>query len=317
MLNLIKLILYRIIHNKEFLIVYLVLIPIVIGFAVYFTNSVSYGMQIGVVGDVEVANNDEVKYIYLDQVPKNSELVLSQYDAVLVQEGQDTKVISTKGEEFNQALLMLVSGHIDTLQNDSGTIRGNATNIIGFLMMVILLLGTQIYQYYFYERGGIDKRILGTSVRCYQYMLSHFIVVLTFLFIPSVTVICGALFIFDITISIALWKFILTLFMLCFFTTAFGLWLNASTKSMEESLILENMFAIIGSIVSGGFVVVTNNEIFNRIVKVFPQKQIMSLLEALENNLTLPYLGIIYVIGLSVVFIVLGIIVEKRKLTTR
>ncbi len=39
-----------------------------------------------------------------------------------------------------------------------------------------------------------------------------------------------------------------------------------------------NMFAIIGTIVSGGITQVTNNEIFNYVVQFFPQKQVMTTL---------------------------------------
>ena len=70
MLKLMKLIFYRISHDKAFLIVYLVLIPIVMGIAVYFTNTMSYQMQIGVVGDIETVVNDEIQYIPLKEIPK-------------------------------------------------------------------------------------------------------------------------------------------------------------------------------------------------------------------------------------------------------
>ena len=42
--------------------------------------------------------------------------------------------------------------------------------------------------------------------------------------------------------------------LLCFFATAFGLWINVLSKTLEESMMLGNMFAIVGAIVSGGFV---------------------------------------------------------------
>ena len=71
MLKLMKLIFYRISHDKAFLIVYLVLIPIVMGIAGYFTNTMSYQMQIGVVGDIETVVNDEIQYIPLKEIPKN------------------------------------------------------------------------------------------------------------------------------------------------------------------------------------------------------------------------------------------------------
>ncbi|MEG0366643.1 MAG: ABC transporter permease [Coprobacillus sp.] len=316
MLKLMKLVLYRIIHNKDFLIVYLILIPTVIGIAVYFTNTVSLNMRIGVIGEVEVVENDKVKYVYLDDVPNNSQLVLNEYDAVVVQEGNDFKVQSTKGEEYNQALKLFVTGQITSLQDDSLQ-RGNATTIIGFLMMVVLLLGGQIYCYYFDERNGINKRILSTSIGCRQYMLSHFSVTLMFLFIPAVVVICGCVTVFNIVLSIPMWQFILVLLLLCFFSASFGLWMNSLCNSMDESLMFGNMFAIAGSIVAGGFVQVTSNEIFNNIVQFLPQKQIMALLESLENSTALSYAGVFYVIGVSLILIVAGIIIERKRLPSR
>ena len=78
-----------------------------------------------------------------------------------------------------------------------------------------------------------------------------------------------------------------------------------------------NMFAIIGTIVSGGITQVTNNEIFNYVVQFFPQKQVMTTLSALENKNVLPTSGIIYSLLLSLVLIISEIVIEKRKLSVR
>lgn len=315
MLKIIKLQLYRIIHNKAFLITYLVLIPLVIGMAIYITNSMSFHMRLGVVGDMMIVSNDNVDYVYLDEIPRISQIVLNEYDAILIQEDDKINVMSTKGNDFNQMVLLLVNGQIDELPTDSQ--RGSATNIIGFLMMVVFLLGVQIYKYYFDERHGINKRIMSTSVHCYEYLLSHFIVVFLFLFIPASLVIVGSISIFDITLSISLGLFILVLLLLCVFATSFGLWINVLSRTMEDSMNFGNMFAIVGTIVSGGLVAVTDHKIFHYITQIFPQKQIMSLLSSLENQTSLPTLGIIYVIVISVILVVIAIRVEKRKISYR
>ena len=78
-----------------------------------------------------------------------------------------------------------------------------------------------------------------------------------------------------------------------------------------------NMFAIIGTIVSGGITQVTKNEIFNYVVQFFPQKQVMTTLSALENKNVLPTSGIIYSLLLSLVLIISAIVIEKRKLSVR
>lgn len=316
MLKHIKLIIYRIKNNKAFLITYLVLIPLILAMAVYFTNSISYNMQIGVVGNMKIAESDKIDYVYLDTLPTTSELVLNQYDAILIQARQDIEVISTKGEKYNQAVKLLINGQIESLTNTANQ-RGIASNILGFLMMIISLLGVQLFKYYFDERSGINKRILGTSIHCYQYLVSHFIVVFGFLFIPAAVVICSVIYIFNIVLSIAMWKFLLVLLLLCFFASVFGLIVNVLSRTLEESMMFGNMFAIIGAIVSGAFVKVTDNQVFNTIIQIFPQKQIMSLLEMLENNIDISYGGLFYVMILTIVLIGLAIIIEKKKLPNR
>ena len=74
-----------------------------------------------------------------------------------------------------------------------------------------------------------------------------------------------------------------------------------------------NMFAIIGTIVSGGITQVTNNEIFNYVVQFFPQKQVMTTLSALENKNVLPTSGIIYSLLLSLVLIISAIVIDRKS----
>lgn len=316
MFKLMKLILYRIIHNKANLITYLVLIPIVLAMAIYITNSVSFQLQIGVVNDIEVVACEGVQYTYLKERPANSQMVLSEYDAVVIQEGETVEVLSTKGVEYNRLIASLVTGQIDSMP-DTGMHRGNATQIIGFLMMVVSLLGVQIYEYYFDERKGINKRILGSDIHCYEYIFSYFMVVLSFVFIPALLVLCSIISIFHIVLSIALWEFVFVLFLLSLFASSFGIWVSTVFNTFEESMMFGNMVAIIGTILAGGFVEVTQNKIFNAFVEMLPQRQIMLLLSALENHLALPVLGIVYIVGLSLAMLVMAMIVEKKKISVR
>lgn len=310
-----RLMFYRIAHNKAFFITYLILIPVVMGIAVYITNNLSYQMQIGIVGNIETGENKNVDYIPLDEIPKTSQMVLNEYDAVAYLENDSIQILSTKGDEYNQLVQLIINGQIDSLPNENS--GGTASHILGFLMMVISLLGVQMYQYYFDERKGMNKRILGTACSCWQYLLSHFVVVLSFLFVPAFIIISLVLYLFHIPLSIDYGLFVFVLFLQCFFATSFGLWINVLSKTIEESMMIGNMFAIIGTIVSGGFVQVTDNVIFHTIVQIFPQQQIMSLLLALENQTSLPSIGIVYVIVVSFLFILTAVIIEKRKLPSR
>jgi len=315
MKELIKNLFYRIKINKAYLITYLILMPMFIFFAVYFTNSISYQMQIGLIGDVKLNIEDQnINLISLDEIPKDSEFLLNKYDVVIKYENETYEIISVKGEDYEQQIMNYLQGNI--VESKEVT-RGAASNILGFLMMIIGLLGVQLYLFYFEERKGVNKRIMSTSINFPKYMLSHFLVTFLFLFLPAMIIICSAIFIFNIDILISIPSLIFVIFLLTFFSSAFGLWMNSVSKTQETAMSFGNMFAIIGSIICGGFIAVTDNKIFNNITNFFPQKQIMLLLENLENNLPINIFGIIFILVLSLFLILMAIIIEKKMISKR
>ena len=316
MKNLIKNICYRIKNDKSYLIVYLILMPIFIFFAIYFTNSISYQLQVGVIGNHEITiDNHHVNIMNIDEVPKTSEFLLNKYDVVIQFEDGSYKILSAKGEAFEHQMQAVLEGR--EIETEEQNTRGAATNIVGFLLMVVGLLGVQLYMFYYEERSGINKRIMSTSITYKKYLLSHFVVNFFFLLIPAVIMILSAIFLFNIEILITIPQLVGVLSLLIFFATAFGLWINAITDSADNAMMYGNMFAIIGSIVCGGFAPITNNVIFNNVIQFLPQRQIMLLLENLENGLAVNILGIIYVIVISIILIIFAIRIEKRMISKR
>jgi ABC-2 type transport system permease protein len=316
MLKLIPFTFYHLSKYKLFIIAYILILPLIIGISIYVTNNQTTSLYIGVVGDIEVYENEEVDYVYLDSVPNNSELALNEYDAVLVQDKQDIKVVSTKGKDFNQAVLALTYGQIDTLQTDDNQMYF-ASAIIGFLMLSVMNIGVQMYLPYFDERKGINKRILSTSITSTQYMLSYFFVIFSVIFIPAALMVSGAILLLGINILMPLWQLLLILSLFSIFTAGFGLWISSLCKTYEQIGASATMISVVCAIVSGSIVPITDNQLFNNIVQVVPQKHVMAILDALEKQLTLPYISILYVIGLSLLFVIFAIHIEKKRLSTR
>ena len=84
MINVIKGILYRMVNNTGYLIMPIVITPIVIATAIYFSSSFMAKANIGVVGDTNINfNSDEVNIIRLANNVPLSDLVKNKYDAVV------------------------------------------------------------------------------------------------------------------------------------------------------------------------------------------------------------------------------------------
>jgi len=314
--KLIKMIFFRIKDSKGFLITYLVLIPIIILIAIFLTNNMTTKANIAIVGrDDILVESDEINISVIEEVPTDAELVIGKYDAVIVFEGNSYEVITTKGEDVKLAIQDVLEGKEPNWNDESS--RAGVTNIFGFTMMVILLLGVQMYAFYFEERKGINKRIVSTNISYLKYILSHFIVVLIFLYVPVAVMVTISIYVFNIVTVLSILQVLAILFVLCFFATSFGMFLNTLVKTFETSMMFGNMTIILTTTISGGFAPVTDNKIFNTITQILPQKQIMDYIIALENNVDTHLWGIAYILGLSIVFIILGAIFEKKLMPTR
>jgi len=316
MREIIKMIFYRVKNNKGFLITYLVIIPIIILIAILLTNNFTIKANIAIVGreDLQI-QSDDIKVTILNEEPRDVDLVLGKYDAVVIFQGDAFEIKTTRGEETKQAIEEILKGNVPNW--GSGNTRGAVSNIFGFNMMIILMLGVQLYKFYFDERNGINKRIISTNISYTKYLFSHFIVVFLFLFVPACIMIISSIFIFQISTAVTILQILFILFVLCLFATSFGLFLNTLAKSIESSMMIGNMIMILTTIISGSFVAVTDNKVFTAITKILPQKQIMDYTIALENKTNSNLMGIIYIIGLSAVFTLLGIWAEKKLMANR
>lgn len=312
MINVIKGILYRMINNRPYLIMPLLITPVVIAAAIFFSSSFIAKANVGVVGGNINFNSDEVNIIRLENNVPLSDLVKNKYDAVVYYENGKNKVETIKDDNFKNKIEKIVSGENVTIKD--GEKRGVSSNIVGYITMFILLEGVLLYKFFFDDKKGIAKRVISANISYAQYVLSHLISVFIMIFVPTViiTILSKELLNFDARVTTIELAFIVLI--LSFLGSAFGLIISSVTRDMDSAGMLGNMISIITTLFAGSFFTISNNNLVNIIANVMPQKHILNFTIALENGKGLSYMDLLNVILSSIIMITCSFLISKYKI---
>lgn len=144
-----------------------VITSVTILFSVYFTSKIEMKSNIALVSSSQVIHANS-KYLNIEQVkeiPKKYELVLNKYDAVVIDKGNGKFHIETiKSENFKKSLEETLSGKKLSIYSESEK-RGNASNILGFLLMFILIEGIMLMRLFAEDRDDkIFERIMYSPI---------------------------------------------------------------------------------------------------------------------------------------------------------
>lgn len=313
MINVIKGILYRMTRNKPYLIMPLVITPIVIVVAIYFSSSFVTKLNIGVVGTDNISfESDEINIIKLNEKVPLSDLVKNKYDAVVTFENGKAKVDTVKGNDLKDKLEKLLNGEEVSIKD--GEKRGVAANIIGFLTMFVIMLGVSLYKFFFDDKKGISKRIISANISYEQYVASHFISVFIMLFVPIgiITVIAKELF--NLNTSVTTLELFFIVSVLSLLSAAYGLLMSSITKEMESANMLGTMINIITTLIAGSFFTISNNSLINKIGEILPQKHILSFTILLENGKGISYGNLSNVLLISLIMIICSFLINRYKM---
>lgn len=312
MINVIKGILYRMINNRPYLTMPIVITPAVIAAAIFFSSSFILKANVGVVGNNINFNSDEVNIIRLANNVPLSDLVKNKYDAVVLYENGKNKVETIKDDNFKNKIEKIVNGENATIKD--GEKRGVASNIVGYITMFILLEGVLLYKFFFDDKKGIAKRVISANISYEQYVLSHLVSVFIMIFVPTViiTILSKELLGFDTRVTTIELAFIVLI--LSFLGSAFGLIIASITRDMDSAGMLGNMISIITTLFAGSFFTISNNNLVNIIANVMPQKHILNFTIALENGKGLSYMDLLNVILISIIMITCSFLISKYKI---
>lgn len=312
MINVIKGILYRMINSKTYLIMPIIITPIVIAAAIYFSSSFVERANIGVVRNDNINfNSAEVNITQLENKVPLSDLVKNKYDAVIYYEDGKVQVDTVKGNDFKSKLLKIANG--ENVEIKDGEKRGVAANIVGYITMFIILLGVTLYRFYFDEKKGISKRIISANISYEQYIISHFVSVFIMIFVPTVIVVTIAKEVLKLDTNVTVFELDFIVLVLALLASAFGLLISSIVKEEESAGMLGVMINVITTLLAGSFFTISNNTLINIISDIMPQKHILDFTIALENGNT-NYIDIINVIFVCIMMIIFSYLINKIKL---
>ncbi|MFW2490635.1 ABC transporter permease [Clostridium chromiireducens] len=313
MINIIKGILYRMINNKSYLIMPIVITPIIIAISIYFSSSLVAKYNIGVIGDYSANfNSDEVNITRLENKVPLSDLVKNKYEAVISFKNGKVIVDTIKGNDFKSKIERLVNG--ERITNEDSEKRGVVSNIVGFITMFIIALGVLLYRFFFDDKKGISRRIISTNITYVQYILSHFISVFLMIFVPTVTITILSRVMLDLDTRVTSVELILIIFVLSLFSSAFGLLMSTVTKQMQSASMLGMMINVITTLLSGSFFTISNNKLVSLFGSIMPQRHILEYTISLENGKFSNYTDIASVILISIVMIISSFLIIKYKM---
>jgi len=313
MINVIKGILYRMINSKTYLIMPIVITPIVIVAAIYFSSSFVEKVNVGVVGNNNVNfNSEEFNIIKLENKVPLSDLVKNKYEAVIYFENGKAEVNTIKGDDFKSKLEKIVNGENITIK--SGEKRGVAANIVGYITMFVILLGLMLYRFFFDDKKGIAKRIISANISYEQYVFSHFISVFIMTFIPTVLITILAKEVLNLDTRVTGSELTFIVLILSLLASAFGLLISSVLKGEENISMLGGMINVITTLLAGSFFTISNNNLINTLGSIMPQKHILDFTIALENGKGLSYIDILNVILISFIMIICAFLINKYKI---
>lgn len=315
MLNLIKMIFYRISQNKIYFLMAIFIPPLVVIASILFTNNIENQIRIGTLNIEMPIKIENIKEIPLEKEPPLSELVQGKYDALLIGNENGYELKTIKGQEYERLLMQVINQEVGIEELfKSAENRGIISSQIGFLTMLIMLLGSMLYKFYYQDRTGTDKRILYANTTYKQYILSHLVVVFMILFVPTICICILANAIFQLNMFVSILEITFIIFTLCLLATSFSFFIASITKTEENGSLLATMVIVITSLISGSIMEVSKQGLTQKLAHLFPQRYIIDFTIHIERGEAASYVNMWTIILICTVLLVIGGLINQKRI---
>jgi ABC-2 type transport system permease protein len=256
------------------------------------------------------------KYLNIEQVkeiPKKYELVLNKYDAVVIDKGNGKFHIETiKSENFKKSLEETLSGKKLSIYSESEK-RGNASNILGFLLMFILIEGIMLMRLFAEDRDDkIFERIMYSPISILSYVSAYLIFNFVLIYIPVMAILILEKVILKVDIGFSLSVYAYLLALISILSTGFGIFMNSIVDNYDNCSSLSCSIIVLTSILAGSFYSFKNdNYIFKALINILPQKQYITLVHGIEQGTSIvsQLFSLTYILLSALMFILIGSIV--------
>lgn len=200
-------------------------------------------------------------------------------------------------------------------EDELRTERGTGTNILGFIMMLVLMQGVALAALYPEDRMlKTFKRILVSPVHVGKYLLVQFIFTFLCLYIPTYLAILITNVLFHAEIGFRLNILAGLLGVLTVLATAFAIFM-ASVMDRNISLMTSGI-SVITCVLSGCFIsFAPHHPILNALCAILPQKAYMTFIHGVEmgNSMWEYKTQVIYILMWSAAFCFLGDFITRRR----
>lgn len=279
----------RVVMKKEILVIALVVIPLMVGIAILFTGVhrkeiiayVTWGKE------AVMPVDSRFQVVELKEAPPMSDLVLGKYSFIVKKSGNTSYEVQTlkNASEKNAVTQFFMTGKLpggykseDELWNE----RGAGTNILGFILMLVLMQGVALSALFPEDRSlKTFRRILSEPVSRKKYLFVHGVFIYICLYVPS----CGAIVliktIFHVDMGFTCFTVMGLMAVLTALATAFALFMSSV---MDRNLNLATSgISIVTCVLAGCFMPFgENHRVISRLCGLLPQKAFMTLVHQTE-----------------------------------
>lgn len=319
-INLFKNNLNRTITQKVVIIVAFIVVPIFIGVAVLFSSKAQMKEHIALVTEYahNIPQNNMVKIDVMKKKPAISKLLLGIYVGIVEEKSDGTYEVTTIKNKADKKAIenFFETGKIPKTDGGKTGKRGTGTNILGFIIMIILMQGIVLTNIYPQDRTlKTFRRVLTAPVSENLYLFVLGIFTFLCLYIPTYLAIVITKVCFGVEIGFDLSMLAILIGILSALGASLALFFSSVLEG-EISLAATAVY-VITCILAGCFYSFTgSNKVLDNICSILPQKAYMTLSQGIENGKgILEYKGqLIYLLVWIVALWSLGGIITKRKM---
>lgn len=263
--------------------------------------------------NIILESNEQFEFILIKDLPKNSKIVMGEYDVIV---GQDGKIAGTVTRIASADLVLLqhfISGERIPAQKESNA-ENQDVKAISFMSMFLLIQGAVLMGLFAEdEELGVRNRILATSMSKTSYYMGHIVFNYSLLFVPTVLSVLIAQILTLSPITVFSPVYVIVLSLLCLLSISFSICVYSRISDADNANMLSSAIIVLTTIFSGGlYRIELGSHWFDWILRFLPQRKIF---EAADQILLGNYFTFesAYVIMGSILMVILAVTIEKRN----
>lgn len=312
----------RILQKKAVITLALIIMPLMIVFAIFFSGYSAEKELIGYLGtdidDLPIC--EQFTVVPISEMPKLSQMAEGTYAAVVSKDGSGNYIVTTlKSDTDIEAIeTLFTTGRLpDDYKGDDAKReeRGIGTNILGFITMLIIIQGVALTTMYPEDRSsGALRRIMSSATNIYSYLSAQIVFTFVSLYVPTYLAIVLAKFCLGAELGYSLGILAVLLLVITLFATAFAIFI--STVLDRNISLVTSGISIITCILSGCFLSISSdNKVLTTISGILPQKAYMDIVHGIEFGGRFSDYGweLLYLFVLSLLFFAVAVSIIKTR----